>query len=110
MRIFYNRVEPLKETLDNAAIRYFYPMHLVEKCSDGGFIYVQEPLIKSLMFVRSSESNLEKIRQKHSTSVSPYYDHRTNRFLVVPDEQMDLFMKICSIKDSGLEYLVLCNT
>lgn len=57
------------------------------------------------MFVRSSESDLEKIRQKHSTSVSPYYDHRTNRFLVVPDEQMDLFMKICSIKDSGLEYL-----
>lgn len=105
VRIFYNRVEPLKETLDNAAIRYFYPMHLVEKCSDGGFIYVQEPLIKSLMFVRSSESDLEKIRQKHSTSVSPYYDHRTNRFLVVPDEQMDLFMKICSIKDSGLEYL-----
>lgn len=23
----------------------------------------------------------------------------------MPDEQMDLFMKICSIKDSGLEYL-----
>lgn len=105
VRVYYNRIEPLKETLDNAAIRYFYPMHLVEKCSDGGFVYVQEPLIRSLIFVNSTDEGLEMIRLKHSGSVSPYYDLRTNKPIVVPDEQMDRFIKICSVKDSGLEYL-----
>lgn len=105
LRIFYNRVDPLKETLENAAIRYFYPMHLVEKCSDGGFIYVQEPLIKPLMFVKTSDADLDMLRQKHAGSVSPYYDLRTRKPIVIPDEQMEMFVKICSIKDSGLEYL-----
>lgn len=27
LRIFYNRIEPLRQTLDVAAIRYFYPHH-----------------------------------------------------------------------------------
>lgn len=105
VRIHYNRIERLKETLNDAAIRYFYPMHLVEKCSDGDFIYVQEPLIKSLIFVNSTNEGLEMIRLKYSGSVTPYYDLRTKRPIVIPDEQMERFIKICSIKDSGLEYL-----
>ena len=105
LRILYNRVEPLRQTLDSDAIRYFYPHHLVEKCSDGGINYVQEPLIKSLMFVRSSTENLERIRMKHVGSVSPYYDQRTRKPLVIPEEQMDSFIKLCDMKDSGLEYL-----
>jgi len=105
LRIFYNRIDPLRLTLDTAAIRYFYPHHLVEHCSDGGINYVQEPLIRSLMFVRSTNESLDKIRLKHAGSVSPYYDQRTRKPLTIPDEQMDSFIKLCDIKDSGLEYL-----
>lgn len=105
VRVFYNRVEPVRQSLDTGAIRYFYPMHLVEKCSDGGINYVQEPLIKSLIFVNSSEETLEGIRLKHVGSIAPYYDHRTLKPIIIPDEQMELFMRICSIKDSGLEYV-----
>lgn len=63
IRVFYNRVGPLKETLDNAAIRYFYPMHLVEKCSDGGIIYVQEPLIKALVLAHVQNPVFEKLKK-----------------------------------------------
>ncbi len=69
IRVFYNRVGPLKETLDNAAISYFYPMHLVEKCSDGGIIYVQEPLIKALVFAKTTASDLET--SSGSTQAAP---------------------------------------
>lgn len=79
LRIFYNRIEPLRQTLDVAAIRYFYPHHLVEKCSDGGLDYVQEPIIKSLIFIRSTCESLDMIRLKHVGSVSPYFDHRTRK-------------------------------
>lgn len=105
LRIFYNRVDPLKETLDNAAIRYFYPMRLVEKSTDGGFVYAQEPLIKPLIFIKSSFDDLTMIRKKHSGSVSPYYDLRTRKPVVIPEEQKERFISLCSIKDSGLEYL-----
>ena len=105
IRVFYNRVGPLKETLDNAAIRYFYPMHLVEKCSDGSIIYVQEPLIKALVFAKTTISDLETIRQKLPGSAAPYYDKSTGKPIVIPEEQMDRFIKLCSVKDSGLEYL-----
>lgn len=105
LRIFYNRIEPLRQTLDVAAIRYFYPHHLVEKCSDGGLDYVQEPIIKSLIFIRSTCESLDMIRLKHVGSVSPYFDHRTRKPLIIPDEQMEPFIKLCDIKDSGLEYL-----
>ena len=57
------------------------------------------------MFVRSSTENLERIRMKHVGSVSPYYDQRTRKPLVIPEEQMDSFIKLCDMKDSGLEYL-----
>lgn len=105
IRVFYNRVGPLKETLDNAAIRYFYPMHLVEKCSDGGIIYVQEPLIKALVFAKTTASDLETIQRKHPGSAAPYYDKSTGRPIVIPEEQMDRFIKLCSVKDSGLSTL-----
>lgn len=85
LRIFYNRIEPLRQTLDVAAIRYFYPHHLVEKCSDC--------------------ESLDMIRLKHVGSVSLYFDHRTRKPLIIPDEQMEPFIKLCDIKDSGLEYL-----
>ena len=95
----------MRQTLDSAAIRYFYPLHLVEKCSDGGVNYVQEPLIKSLIFVKSSEENLDMVRSRHVGSVSPYFNRRTHRPLVIPEEQMEPFIKLCDMKDSGLEYL-----
>lgn len=91
--------------MDVAAIRYFYPHHLVEKCSDGGLDYVQEPIIKSLIFIRSTCESLDMIRLKHVGSVSPYFDHRTRKPLIIPDEQMEPFIKLCDIKDLGLEYL-----
>ncbi len=105
LRIFYNRIEPLRQTLDAATIRYFYPHHLVEKCSDGGIDYVQEPIIKSLMFVKSTFETLDMVRKKHVGSVSPYFDQLTHKPLVIPTEQMEPFIKLCDIKDSGLEYL-----
>ena len=35
----------------------------------------------------------------------PYYDKSTGKPIVIPEEQMDRFIKLCSVKDSGLEYL-----
>lgn len=96
LRIFYNRIEPLRQTLDVAAIRYFYPHHLVEK--DGGLDYVQEPIIKSLIFIRSTCESLDMIRLKHVGSVSPYFDHRTRKPLIIPDEQMEPFISSATLR------------
>ena len=105
VRVFFGRAEMIKSALDEADIEFFYPTRLVEKVGSGGLDYVEEPLVRSLLFIRDSREGLEQIRTKFGGSLSPYYDRLSHGPLVVPDRQMDMFVKVCGLKGAGLEYL-----
>ncbi len=105
VRVFYGRADAIKEAADESGIEYFYPMRLVEKFAPGGLKYVEEPLVKSLIFLRANLQELKDIKARNNTSLIPYYDRVTHSPLIVPEKQMESFMKLCKLNDSGLVYL-----
>ncbi|MBR1927845.1 MAG: UpxY family transcription antiterminator [Bacteroidales bacterium] len=109
VRMLYGKAGALKKTLDDGEVEYFYPTHTVEKDTPGGLKYVEEPLIRSLFFIHTTPLGLREIKARFSTSLIPYYDCSESAGarppLVVPDSQMEQFMRLCRMKEAGLEYL-----
>ena len=105
IRVFFGRAELVKTALEEADVEYFYPTRLVEKPTTTGLKFVPEPLVRSLLFVRTSPENLRLMRSKFGGTIVPYYDKAERVALVVPEKQMDQFIRLCEMRDSGLEYL-----
>ena len=95
----------VKTALDDSDVQYFYPTRLVEKPTPDGLQFVPEPLVRSLLFVSTSHEHLRLLGSKFGGTIVPYYDKAAHSPLVVPEKQMDQFIKLCEMRDSGLEYL-----
>ena len=105
VRVFFGRAEAIKKATEDAGGEFFYPMRLVEKFTSGGLKYIEEPLVRSLIFLKATRQELRDLKARNNSSLVPYYDRQTHAPLVVPEKQMDLFIDLCKLKDSGLEYL-----
>ena len=105
VRVFFGRAEAIKEAAEDAGVEFFYPMRLVEKFTSGGLKYIEEPLVRSLIFLKATRQELRDLKARNNSSLVPYYDRLTHAPLVVPEKQMERFISLCKLKDSGLEYL-----
>ena len=109
VRVLYGKAGVLKKTLADGDIEYFYPTHTVEKQTPDGLKYVEEPLARSLIFIHTTPAGLRETKTLFSTSMIPYYERSGSEGarppLVVPDSQMEQFMRLCRMKEAGLEYL-----
>ena len=105
VRVFFGRAELVKESLGEADIEFFYPMRTTEKFTSSGLKFVEEPLVKSLIFVKTGREELRLLKMKLGGTIIPYYDRLTNAPLIVPQRQMEDFMRLCEMKEAGLEYL-----
>lgn len=105
IRVFYNRISPFKEALDEYSIRYFIPMHTVEKQIRGQEVSVHEPLVGSLVFVQTTEERLKALQMKFAGRIASYTNPDDGKPAVIPDKQMDQFMWLCELRNVGLEYL-----
>ena len=66
LKVFYNRVEPLRKALKEARYDTYVPMTVVEKYDDGRLKYIQKPIVSSLMFVCCTEKFLREFKNAHS--------------------------------------------
>ena len=105
VRIFFGRARTIMEAADEAGIEFFYPMRVTEQTVSGLLKYVEEPLVRSLLFIKATPQELKDLKARHNASVVPYYDKASKAPLVVPDRQMEDFIALCRMKDAGLEYL-----
>lgn len=105
VRVLFGKAGVVKRSLDEADVEYFYPTHIIEK----NMKYVEEPLVRSLIFIKTTALGLREIKVRYSTSLIPYYDRSredgTRPPVTVPDAQMEMFMRLCRMKEAGLEYL-----
>ncbi len=105
VRVLFGKINLVKRTLDEADVEYFYPTHIIEK----NMKYIEEPLVRSLIFIKTTPVGLREIKARYSSSLIPYYDHSredgTKPPVTVPEAQMDMFIKLCHMKEAGLEYL-----
>lgn len=113
MRITYNREMKIKALLDEMGIENFLPMRwqMVET-KNGGKKRMLLPAIHNLLFVKSSQEFLTELKTTRAEFAPlrymmkrPLHDEEKNEIIIVPDHQMENFMKVASVQDDRVMYL-----
>lgn len=89
LRVFYNRTEKLLEDIRGLVTDFYIPSRV----------------ISSLMFVRTTPSALERIRQDRFGLLKVYTHPGTSRPCLIPQKEMDVFKFVTSLDDKKLTLL-----
>ncbi len=89
LKVFYNRVEHVREQIQGLVDEFFIPHRL----------------ISSLMFVRTTPDRLEKIRHDRYELLKVYTRPGEKVPCVIPDRQMDAFIFVTTMEDRKLTLL-----
>ena len=84
IRVFFGRAEMIKKALDEGDIEYFYPMRMAEKVTSSGLKFIEEPLVKSLLFIKTDREELRLLKLKfggilNHQNAFPFGNERTER-------------------------------
>ncbi len=105
MRVTFRRELVVKQMLDTAHIENYIPMRRESRIVKGRKLSVMVPVIHNLIFVRASKDVLQAFKSK-----VPFLQYMTmrngakNEPMVVPDYQMNDFIKVSQSDDSNLIY------
>lgn len=95
-RIHHNRVRTVIGQAERKGLRYFIPMRPVSKDAvyqvSGERDCDMEPVVPSLLFLRSSEEYIRDIRRDPNSSLSVYCTPGTKDPAAIPDRDMELFI------------------
>ncbi|MDR0844015.1 MAG: UpxY family transcription antiterminator [Tannerella sp.] len=107
LRITYNRALKCKENLDKMEIKNFIPMHYVMVVKGDRKKRKLVPVVQNLIFVYTTKSILEHIKQHTDMSSFVRYmmDKATGKPMTVPDKQMHDFITIAGSNDEQVMYL-----
>ena len=107
LRVTYCRSLKVQKILEDKGIRTFIPMRSVRVEKDGKTLRKTVPAVGNLLFARSVQQTLyEHIKSEGEAPITRFlWDRNTGRPLVVPDKQMDDFIRVCQA--SGDEALFL---
>jgi hypothetical protein len=112
MRVTYHRELRIKEQLDALGVDNFVPMHYDLSDSSDGHRKTLVPAIHNLIFVHESQQEITRLKMfnKQCTHMQ-YMVHRPSvasdrsEIIVVPDVQMDNFIRVTSVMSDDLVYL-----
>lgn len=88
VKVYYNRMVPLRERLTADGVNYFIPS-----------------MITSLLFVQSSPVYIERFENDYRDRLRVYRDLLTGKFSAIPDREMEVFVFVCMAGQQGLCYL-----
>ena len=122
LRVSYGRILKAKEFVDARNIDCYVPMHYKQTTKQGKKRIITEPLLPSFFFVHTTIEQIGTLlRDKKVNSneerplLSFYFDHTSYRQdspnlnppLVIPDEAMNNFIRLTSIRNS---HVILVNS
>lgn len=106
MSVPYNRVLKVKGMLDEAQMECFVPMRYEVRTVRGKKVRLYVPAVSNLLFVHTTDSRLRLFKQ--TTTFLQYLVRRVDgvsRKIIVPDAQMEQFMRVSRTDDDRLVYL-----
>lgn len=106
IRVTYSREMILKTFLDEIGIENFIPMRYENTAglsSERKLI----PSVHNLIFINSSKKQIDEIRLLKSGKLSFSYmiDKATNREIIIPEPQMQSFIKVNTAYEEGVVHL-----
>lgn len=106
MSVPYNRVLKVKKQLDEKQIDCFVPMRYEVRTVRGRKVRLYVPAVSNLIFVHTTDSCLKLFKQ--TTSFLQYLVYKVDgvsQKVIVPDDQMEQFIRVCRTHDEHLIYL-----
>lgn len=101
MRVTYRRELKAKKNLDAEGIENYIPMRWSSRIRHGRKVRELVPVVRGLVFVRTVLSDIQRVKQK-----MPYLqyivDRRSGTKIVVPEDQMKLFIAVTGTYDDKL--------
>lgn len=106
LRITYGRELALQEYLNSEGIENCIPMHYEYTIKNERRVRKLVPAVHNLVFVRSSRSCIDAIKESRSATLPIRYimDREYHRPIIVPDSQMRNFMAVSANYDESLLY------
>ena len=105
LKVFYNRVAKIETLLKGRNIESYIPMRSIERVVAGRKVRRRKPAISSLMFMRCSEAEASELQKALLGEVMVYRNRGERQPAAIPDSEMQMFIRVTSIDDLGLEYL-----
>ena len=84
----------IRDRLEGFGIRNFVPVGPTLKIRNGRKVKAMVPLIPNMVFLRTAKSTACALANGYGIPLFYIVDRSTNRMLVVPDKQMDDFMRV----------------
>ncbi|MCM1502954.1 MAG: UpxY family transcription antiterminator [Bacteroidales bacterium] len=95
-KVYYNKMKEVKETVLRDGFTYYIPVRPILKHDSYDVIsenaYEEEPIVPSLIFIRSTKEYMEQIRRNPDSRISVYCAPGTNLPASIPDREMEIFM------------------
>lgn len=105
MRATYGRNLEVKKKLDEAGVESFIPMHhIVSVDRRGRKVKRYVPVVRDLIFVHTDTSTMHLLKNdnEHLRNIYIPTEDGRKQVVVVPENQMENFMKITSTMDDGI--------
>lgn len=106
------KIRKVKTYLDAYKVETFFPMYYAERKipNQNRTKQILNPVITNLLFVRSSKKALDPLLKEikidlNHTSDFYYRDKGTKKIIIVPDEQMQNFIKVAGSTEEQIIYL-----
>ena len=91
-KVLYNSMERIKQLAAQDNLRYFVPMRAIVKPDACTVARSSEPIIPSLIFIRSQADRVESIRRNSGYRAGVYCYPGTTTPARIPDREMEIFM------------------
>lgn len=105
LRVTYSRELALKAYLDEQHIENFIPMHYAYVIKGERKVRKLVPVVHNLVFVRSSRSCINRMKDDTALPIRYIMNRETNRPIVIPEGQMHHFIAVAGTNDEQLVYL-----
>jgi len=105
LRVTYNRELKVKEDLDARGITNFVPMRYKREERKGVMVKRLVPSIHNLIFVQMFPSQMREYKMTTALPIRYIMNHETHRPLIVPDRQMENFIRVAGQYEEKIIYL-----
>ena len=95
----------IKKKLDDLGVENFLPVEESIRETPFGRKKVRIPLIRSMIFVRTTKRNSFSLLNDYSLPMKYLRDFERHQALIVPDKQMQDFMFVLDVAMDGVEVL-----
>ena len=105
IRVTYNRELKVKADLDAREIECFVPMQYRREERNGVMVKRLVPSVHNLIFIHLTPTKMKEYKMSTELPIRYIMDRETRKPIIVPDHQMENFIKVAGTYEEKLVYL-----